>query len=125
MKYLLDINILFSGLWSTHSKHAAVRAWLQNKDVVLCPICELGFLRISTHPRALNQTMATAIRVLDQFIKDAKADWIPDDLPGRQSTAKTSDSATDEYLANLASKHGLKLATLDENLSHPSVELVR
>jgi hypothetical protein len=38
---------------------------------------------------------------------------------------KTSSQVTDRYLADLAAKHGLKFATLDGQLKHPAVELVR
>jgi predicted nucleic acid-binding protein len=42
-----------------------------------------------------------------------------------KSHGRTSDHVTDHYLADLAAKHGLKLATFDGQLEHPSVELVR
>jgi predicted nucleic acid-binding protein len=125
MKYLLDVSILLSGLWNTHSKHASVRAWLQNKEVVLCPLCELGFLRISSHPKAINQNMENARRVLEQFVKDSNAEWIPDDLPALKSHARVSDIVTDEYLVELAAKYGLKFATLDGKIINPVVELVQ
>jgi predicted nucleic acid-binding protein len=36
-----------------------------------------------------------------------------------------SDQVTDHYLADLAAKHGLRLATLDRRLKHPAAEMIR
>jgi predicted nucleic acid-binding protein len=52
---------------------------------------------------------------------ERKAERIFDDLPALDSRPKTSEQVTDFYLANLAAKHGLKLATFDEGLTHPAV----
>jgi hypothetical protein len=49
---------------------------------------------------------------------------ISDDLDPLSSHPKTASQVTDHYLADLASKHGLKLATLDAGIKHPSAELV-
>jgi hypothetical protein len=88
------------------------------------PISELGFLRISAHRRAFNFAMKDARTGLNQFAIQTKADRIPDDLPALNSRPRTSGQVTDHYLADLASKHGFKLATLDGQLKHPSAELV-
>ena len=125
MKHLLDVNLLIAGIVETHPKHLMTRAWLREKEFVLCPISQLGFLRIGSHPKAIGLTMARAREVLNRFISDFKVDLIPDDLPALGSHPRTSDQVTDHYLADLAAKHGLKLATLDEQLKHPSAELVR
>ncbi len=47
MRYLLDINVLLAAAWANHPHFAAADAWLKGKSVVVCPISELGFLRIS------------------------------------------------------------------------------
>jgi predicted nucleic acid-binding protein len=41
-----------------------------------------------------------------------------------ESHPRTSEQVTDHYLANLAAKHGLGLATFDKKLRHPSAEQV-
>jgi uncharacterized protein len=125
MKYLLDVNLLIAGIVQNHSRHSQARDWLSGKEVVLCPIAELDFLRISTNNKsAIGLTMAASRKVLESFASERKADRISDDLPALDSHAQTSDQVTDHYLANLAAKHGLKLATFDSLLSHPSAELV-
>ena len=125
MRYLLDVNVLLSAIWTTHSHHVQTFAWLADKEIAVCPISELGFLRISTNKKALTAEMIKARQLLDKFCSDLHAERIPDDLPVLESHPKTSDQVTDHYLADLAKKHGLKLATLDGQLKHPAAELVR
>jgi predicted nucleic acid-binding protein len=93
--------------------------------VVLCPVTEIGFIRISTNKKVINVEMEKAREALSKFIADLKAERIPDDLPALESHPRTSDQVTDHYLADLAAKHGLTLAKFDAQLKHPSVELVR
>jgi uncharacterized protein len=125
MRYLLDVNVLLAAIWSKHADHPKAKAWLDNKDVVLCPISELGFLRISCHRRAFNFAMKDARHGLRQFAAQMKASKIADDLEALDSHPQNSEQVTDHYLADLATKHGLKLATLDGNVSHAVVEVIR
>jgi predicted nucleic acid-binding protein len=125
LKHLLDVNILIARLVQNHQDHAKVNAWLSaNPQIVLCPLSELGFLRICTLAK-FGFPMPTARRVLESFASQFKAERISDDMPALDSHPRKSDEVTDHYLADLAAKHGLKLATLDEQLKHPSVEVVR
>jgi len=125
MKHLLDVNLLIAGIVQTHSRHAQARDWLSGKRIVLCPMVELGFLRISTNNKtAIGLTMDQARDVLKRFASERSADRIPDDLPALDSHARSSGQVTDHYLANLAAKHGLKLATFDGQLNHPFSELI-
>jgi predicted nucleic acid-binding protein len=125
VKHLLDVNVLLACLIRTHPNRAQAKAWLAGKSIVLCPIAELGFIRISTNKKAYGLPMAGVRQSLEEFVAERKAERIPDDLPVLESHPKTSDQVTDHYLADLAKKHGLKLATLDGQLKHPAVELVR
>ncbi len=125
MTHLLGVNLLIAGLVQTHSRHAQARDWLSGKQIVLCPIVELGFLRISTnHKSAIGLTMDRARGALEKFAAERNAGRIPDDLPALESHPRTSDQVTDHYLANLAAKHGFKLATFDAQLKHASAELI-
>lgn len=125
MKHLLDVNVLLASLIETHSQHARTFAWLSDKSIVLCPIAELGFLRISSNPRVYGLPMQNVRETLEQFAAQRKVERIADDLPALDSHSRTSEHVTDHYLADLAAKHGLKLATLDEQLKHPAAELIR
>ena len=124
MKYLLDVNVLIAAIWTSHDQHAAALKWLSSRQVVLCPITELGFIRISTNKKVLNASMERTRELLSKFAMDAKAERIPADLEALNSHPRKSDQVTDHYLADLAAKHGVKLGTLDEQLKHPSAELV-
>ena len=51
MKHLLDVNVLLAAIIKTHHQHKWAMAWLNGKEIVLCPISELGFIRISTNKK--------------------------------------------------------------------------
>jgi predicted nucleic acid-binding protein len=111
-------------LWTNHVHHIVANRWRTGKELVLCPITELGFIRVSTSP-AFNATMADARRTLADFIRDEQPDFVPADVRALDGQiAPTSGKTTDFYLANLADKHGLKLATFDGSINHSAVEVV-
>ena len=124
MKHLLDVNVLLAAIWSNHSRHAEAFSWLAGKSVVLCPLAELGFLRVSTNQKAINAPMETARELLEKFSQERQAERVWDDLLALDSRPQTSEQVTDLYLADLAAKHGLKLATFDEQIRHGAVELI-
>jgi len=124
VKYLLDVNVLLAAIWTGHPRDAEASPWLANKSVTLCPLSELGFLRISTNKKAIGVPMDKARELLGRFAAERKAERISDDLAPLDSHPKTSDEVTDHYLADLATQHGLKLATLDEKIKHASVEVI-
>lgn len=124
MSHLLDVSVLVALLWPSHLDHKRAKAWASGKSLVLCPIRELGFIRVSTSP-AFNATMVDARRALADFIADEKPEFIPADeraLDGE--IAPTSSKTTDWYLANRASAHGMKWVTLDGKAKHPNAEVV-
>ena len=124
MKWLLDVSALVALLMRTHVNHSKVRTWSQGKALVLCPITELGFLRVSTGP-AHGATMGDARRSLDHFIKHEKPGFIPADTRALDgAVAPTSWKITDWYLANLAQAHNMKLATLDGGINLPNVDVI-
>ena len=124
MKYLMDVNLLIAAIWSTHTNHQKADAWTKDKELVTCPISELGFLRISTHPRGLNCDMAGARALLEDFLSKHSVEFVPSDLPALKSRAARSAQVTDIYLAELASARGMKLATLDTEIKHSAVEAI-
>lgn len=124
MKYLLDVSTLIALLWPSHVHHKRASAWRKGKEIVLCPITELGFVRISTSA-VFNASMMDARRALQDFISDEKPDWLPADLKALDGEiAPNSGKTTDWYLANLAAAHGMKWATLDQAVKHHASELV-
>ena len=124
MTYLLDVNALIAAIWKNHPDHATIDSWLAGKELATCPIAELGFLRISTNAKALNANMVAARQLLEAFVQKHRSAFIADDFPPLKSTAQKSQQVTDHYLADLAASKGMKLATLDEGISHKAVELI-
>lgn len=124
MKYLLDVNAIIAAININHPDHAKAEGWMRGKQLVTCSLSELGFLRVTTHPKALNVSMAVARQILKAFLQNNHVEFIAADLPALRSHAKTSGEVTDAYLAELAASKGMKLATLDEGIAHPAVELI-
>jgi predicted nucleic acid-binding protein len=123
--YLLDVNMLIAAIWRDHQDQHRVEAWLQHKQTATCPISELGFLQISsgdTFPfRAEPQLCRNA---LSEFVRKYRCRFIPDDFSPRRIAAESSRQFTDLYLAELAEKHRMKLATLDTRIFHRGIEVV-
>jgi predicted nucleic acid-binding protein len=124
MKYLLDVNTLLAAILELHPSHAAANAWIRKRNVVLCPISQLGFLRISTHPKVYNLSMPLAQEALRDFEAKRKTGFVPANLSAANLSAPSSDAVTDIYLAELAAKNEMKLATFDAQIDHAAVELV-
>jgi toxin-antitoxin system PIN domain toxin len=124
VRHLLDVNLLLAAIWANHPHHDKAFAWLSGKSVMLCPLSELGFLRISTNKKVINAPMEKARNLLNQFATDRRAVRIAADLPALESHPGKSEDVTDHYLADLAIRHGARLATLDKNLAHSSVDVI-
>ena len=125
MTHLLDVNILLAAIWDKHPLHQRAFAGIKGKRIAVCPLAELGFIRISTDPKAtINAPMDKARELLRRFIQERKARRIPDDLPALESRPRKSDEVTDSYLAELAAKHDMKLITMDARIKHPAATLV-
>lgn len=123
-KYLLDVSVLVALLWRTHANHTKARAWLKGKSLVVCPITELGFLRVVTSP-AYNASMRQARETLKDFLETESPEFIPADVRALAGEpARSSAKSTDWYLANLAQAHGMKWATLDMKANHSNADLV-
>jgi hypothetical protein len=125
MKHLLDVNVLLAAIWQQHPDFPKADAWLAGRQVATCPLSELGFLRVSTAPKALNADMTASRQLLQAFLEKHKAEFIPADLPALKSSARKSDGVTDLYLAELASSKGMKLATFDTHIKHAAVHVIK
>ena len=123
-RHLLDVNLLLAAIWADHPQHAKAFSWLSGKSVLLCPLSELGFLRISTNKKAINASMDKARDLLNHFAKDRKAVRIACDLEALHSHPDKSEDVTDHYLANWAQLHGARLAALDQKLNHASADII-
>ena len=125
MTHLLDVNVLLAAIWDEHPLHSRAFGWLEGKKVAVCPLVELGFIRISTNPKtSFNAPMKKTRELLKDFIAQRNAARIPDDLPALESYANSSDDVTDNYLAELAARHKCRLATMDGKINHPAATLI-
>jgi predicted nucleic acid-binding protein len=125
MTYLLDVSALLAAIVDSHPDHSLVDTWVRDKQLAVCPISELGFLRVGTHPNAYNLKMRIAREALEEFITVRRVSFVAADLPGLQTPATKSAEVTDSYLAELAARHNLKLATLDQAIKHFAVEVIK
>jgi predicted nucleic acid-binding protein len=124
MTYLLDVNTVLALLWATHSHHQRAQAWAKRKALALCPISELGFLRISSNPRGFGIPMNQARALLEEFCRKAQPTFVADSISARAISTDSFKTITDDYLAALAHKHGMLLATFDGGIRHQAVELI-
>jgi predicted nucleic acid-binding protein len=120
--WLLDVSALVAHLVRNHEHHSRVNAWWPGRNLAVCPITELGFLRVAC---ALGSTMEDARKVLEEFLLEEAPAFISCDRRALDSAAITSPrKTTDIYLADLAAAHGWRLATLDEGISHFAADLI-
>ncbi|MGC3991782.1 MAG: PIN domain-containing protein [Chthoniobacteraceae bacterium] len=125
MIYLLDVNVLLAAIWDSHPMHERAFSGISGKRIAICPLVELGFIRISTHPKAtINAPMDKVRELLDHFIQEREVKRIADDLPALKSRPQKSDEVTDCYLAELAASHRMKFATMDGRIKHTAVEVI-
>jgi uncharacterized protein len=124
MSYLLDVSALMALLWETHVHNERVTAWEAGQQIALCPITELGFLRISTQPN-FGLTVAEARKSLKDWKEARRPQFFPCDLEALAGDPPPAGSkTTDFYLASLAQKHGMQLATLDEGIKHKAAFVI-
>ena len=124
MIYLLDVSSILALLWERHVHHERVTQWQIAADLSVCPITELGFVRISTQP-ALGATIKEAVKLLRDWRQAKKPQFVACDLEvlGMQQPA-AGPRTTDFYLASLAEAHGMQLATLDGDIKHKAAFLI-
>lgn len=129
MTCLLDVNLLMALLWENHEQHERARRWFRNlKEFATCPLGQLGFARVSSHPLlGYGMSPEQAFSVLRRLQADPRHQFVPDDLSCEDRVLLTERIAgpnhvTDHYLVALARQHGLTLATFDEPLARAFAE---
>ena len=124
MTYLLDVSTLLALLWDLHVHNGRVTQWQEKAKLAVCPLTEIGFIRISTQP-AFGATIREAKKMLRDWRRAKNPRMIPCDLEVLDmDEPPTGKKTTDFYLASLAAKHGMQLATLDEDLLHKAVFMI-
>jgi toxin-antitoxin system PIN domain toxin len=122
---LLDLNVLIALAWPQHIHHWRAQNWFAELDGpwATTPITEVGFVRLSTNPAVVGETvpMTQALAMLDAIRSTAGHAFIADDstlaAPKISVTRLvTSKQVTDVHLVNLAASSGGALATLDKGI---------
>jgi predicted nucleic acid-binding protein len=119
--WLLDVSTLLARLIPNHQHFRRVIDWWPGRTLAVCPITELGFLRVSSN---LSFTMEEARRTLGTFLVEQNPLFVPCDRRALESAFTAPRQSTDMYLADLAASRGWRLATLDEKIVHDAVELI-
>lgn len=125
--HLLDVNVLLALTWPTHVHHAAARSWFERRSGSgwsTCPVTELGFVRVSSNPRAIPDAVRPpeAVAILKRLTELPGHRFWPDDVAVAGASPFASLSlvghrqVTDAYLLALAQRRGGKLATLDRGI---------
>ncbi|HSY18266.1 MAG TPA: PIN domain-containing protein [Candidatus Acidoferrales bacterium] len=123
MNYLLDVSTLIALLLDDHVHNKKVTAWAAGKKLAICPLSELGFLRVAM--KAYNATPDQSRRLLKSFKDIDRPQFVPADISALEGDPfPSAGKSTDWYIANLAQKHGMKWATLDKGANHPARALV-
>jgi len=122
--YLLDVSAVMALLWQSHTHHQRVNSWQEGRELAVCPISEIGFLRISTQSN-FGLSVANARKALRDWKAVRRPRFLPCDMEALDTDPPAMGTqTTDFYLASLAQKHGLKLATLDEGIKHKAAFLI-
>ncbi len=126
MNYLLDVNVLVAWGWSDHADHRPTVRWIaaekKRRGVVLAtsPIPEIGFVRVSVQRSLGKIGVQEAGDVLRNMLLSLGAThrFLPDDLSGAvwPDWCRSAARMTDAHLMALASRHGMKLATIDRGV---------
>ncbi len=114
---LPDANLLVAFTWQNHQhKKAAEKFFQKYPRVATCPITELALVRVWMQKGASG---ADADKALNDFVSKYRSRLIPDDLSATAIAGLNQGhrETTDSYLAMLAQRHGIKLATLEEALA--------
>ena len=123
MIYLLDVSALLALLLQNHEHHGRMVAWQAGKELAICPIVELGFLRISV--LVYKARMDEARKILALFKERKQIRFVPDSISALVGhPSPDAKKSTDWYLANLAEANGMKWATLDSRSDHPAAEVI-
>ncbi len=121
MTWLLDGNVLAAVSMSGHPHHQKAAAWLHaiSGRFATCSVTQGTLLRLHMC-LAADHSAAAAWKALAGVEAHPLHDYWDDDLPYREvDTAglRGHRQVTDAWLAELARRHGAKLATLDQGMA--------
>jgi len=127
MSWLLDGNLIVALLIDTHPHYLRATAWFGTvtDPVMTCSVTEGTYLRLHMQ-MAADPGSSAAWQSLASFQGNPLHRFIEDGFSYAQVSSKLLQGhkqVTDAWLAQLARRHGVRLATLDGGLmaTHPDV----
>lgn len=123
--HLLDANVLIAVTVLEHEHHDAAAEWLGSDRVVaLCPVVEGALARYLLR---IGERRDAAQDVLDALYGSGRFVFQADDVSYATADMRHvvgHRQVTDAYLATLAVRSGLRLATFDQGLATVRPEIV-
>ncbi|MGH9305948.1 MAG: TA system VapC family ribonuclease toxin [Acidimicrobiales bacterium] len=128
---LVDANILLYAADETSRFHPGAKTWLEDalngsRRVGLPWVSLTAFVRIATHPRALQDplTPCDAWQFVENWL-DAPAAWVPAPGPAHREILGrlvrdlelTANLVSDAVLAALCLEHGLQIVSADSDFA--------
>ena len=128
---IVDANILIYAVDDTSKQHERARDWLEGalngpRRIGLPWASLTAFVRITTHPRALQSPLnpAAAWTYVEEWL-DAPAAWIPAPGPGHRDLLGRlirdldlrSNLVSDAALAALCIEHGVSIVSVDSDFA--------
>lgn len=121
MRSLPDVNVLVALAWPNHIHHSAAVTWFLSNGMpawATCPLTQLGFIRLSSNPRAIAGAVAPAAAAAHLALLQQRGghQFWPADLDAADvplALAAGHQQLTDAYLLAMAVRHGGVLVTFD------------
>lgn len=120
---LLDINVLLALAWPNHQFHSPASTWFKANDRwFTCALTELGFIRISSN-KAFSEhaksppDAAALLLAMKEHGSHQYIDKLPSLEPSSWQHVTGARQTTDVYLAHVAKRNNLKLATFDRRIA--------
>lgn len=126
-KYLLDVNTLIALTDEDHTHHKLVLHWFDtsgHRDWGVCSLTEAGFLRVSSNPRAGQNTVEEAVELLRRLEAHPGYRFWPIDMHWTKLTAPFArrifghQQINDALLLGLAVKENGVLVSLDKGIRY-------
>ncbi len=127
MSWLIDGNVLLALVVESHPSHLRAKRWFESlsEDFFTCAITEGTLLRLHMQI-ALDRSATNAWAVLRTIQAAPNHRFLDDGFSYAGVSTKLIQGhkqVTDAWLAELARRHGARLATLDNGLvaTHPDI----
>lgn len=126
---LLDVNVLVAAFRTDHPHHAIAHPWLSealggHDDIVVIDAVWVGFLRLVTHPAALEQpsSLDEAALFMEEVVAAPAYLTAAPLIEGAshlvalcQQSQATGNLVPDAYIASVALGYGCAVATFDRD----------